>query len=152
MRTIPKTVKLILAPVAALALFALTGCLSTGGTADRSAGRIQDDNMISQKVKSDLDTAAVYKFDDVKVNTYKGVVQLSGFVDTEEQKQKAGEIAKHVGWVRDIVNNISLKPRDENSTATGRAAGERDTTTGTERSSPPPATRPADRPVDNPNP
>ena len=108
--------------------------------------------MISQEVQRELDNAPVYKFVDVHVNTYKGIVQLSGFVDTEDQKQKAGEIARHVGWVRDIVNNITIKPRDEYPTATGRAAGERDTTTGTERSSPPP-TRPADRPVDqNPNP
>src|SRR6185503_13263883 len=124
MRMTPKTIKLIVAPIAALALCAMTGCVSTP---DRSAGRFLDDKMISSKVKSELDHSTVYKFDDVHVNTYRGVVQLSGFVDTEDQKQKASEIARRVGTARDIVNNISLKPRDEYSTATGRAAGERDT-------------------------
>ena len=144
MRTTSKTVKTIIGITAGIALLAITGCVSTP---DRSAGRVLDDKMISSKVKSELDHAAVYKFNDVRVNTYKGVVQLSGFVDTEEQKQKAAEIAKQVGWVRDIVNNISLKPKDEYPTATGRATGERGTAVGTDRSIPP--SRPADT---NPNP
>jgi hyperosmotically inducible periplasmic protein len=127
--------------VAGLGLLAMTGCMSTP---DRSAGRVIDDRMISSKVKNALDDSSVYKFDDVRVNTYKGVVQLSGFVDTEEQKQRATELVRNVPAVREIVNNISLKPRDEYSTAKGRAAGEREVTTGagTDRTAPPP--RPAD--------
>ena len=128
-------------------MFALTGCISTP---DRSAGRVLDDKLISSKVKKELDNAPVYKFTDVKVNTYRGVVQLSGFVDTEDQKQKAGEIAKQIGWVREVMNNISLKPREEYR---GRAPGEREVTTGTERSyptTPTPANPAPDR--INPNP
>src|SRR2546427_5381645 len=102
-----KTLKIMVGLCSALAMFALTGCIST---ADRSAGRVLDDKLISSKVKKELDGAPVYKFTDVKVNTYRGVVQLSGFVDTEEQKQKAGDIAEQVGWVREVMNNISLKP------------------------------------------
>ena len=146
MRIKPQTLKVIVGATAALALFAVTGCVSTP---DRSSGRVLDDKMISSKVKGELDRAPVYKFTDVKVNTYKGVVQLSGFVDSEEQKQKATEIARHVGWVRDIVNNISLKPKDDYPTATGRAAGERETSVGTDRSSPPPTARPTE---EKPNP
>src|SRR5947207_8583760 len=107
MQTIPKFVKPLAGAAAALAIFAMAGCMSTP---DRSAGRVLDDKLIASKVKGALNDARVYKFDDVRVATYKGVVQLSGFVDTEEQKQKAGEIAKRVDWVRDVVNNISLKP------------------------------------------
>jgi BON domain-containing protein len=121
----------------ALAIFGLTGCIST---ADRSAGRVLDDKLISSKVKKELDNAPVYKFTDVKVNTYRGVVQLSGFVDTDEQKQKAGEIAKQIGWVREVMNNISIKPKDEYYR--GRAPGERETTVGTDRSYTTPATNP----------
>ena len=126
MQTIPKILKPVAGLAAALAIIATAGCMST---ADRSSGRVLDDKMITSKVKGALNDAKIYKFDDVKVATYKGVVQLSGFVDTEEQKQKAGEIAKRVDWVRDIVNNISLKPRDEYPTPTGRSSGERNTST-----------------------
>src|SRR3954465_2342097 len=96
-----KIFKTLAGAAAAIAILSITGCMSTP---DRSAGRVLDDKMISSKVKSALDHAAVYKFDDVKVNTYRGIVQLSGFVDTDEQKQKATDIAKQVGWVRDIQN------------------------------------------------
>ena len=142
MRIIPKTWKPIVGATAALALVTITGCVSTP---DRSAGRVLDDKSISSKVKTALDSSPVYKFNDVHVNTYKGVVQLSGFVDTDEQKQKAGELTRNVPTVRDLVNNITLKPRDEYPTATGRAAGEREITTGvgTDRTVPPPP-----RPID----
>ena len=120
---------------AAFALLAMAGCISTP---DRSAGRVLDDKMIASKVKGALNDAKIFKFDDVKVATYKGVVQLSGFVDTDEQKQKAGEIAKRVDWVRDVVNNISLKPHDEYPTPTGRASGERNTSTSSDATTAPP--------------
>ncbi|SRR5258706_4089820 len=124
MQTIPKFLKPIAGAAAALAMLAMAGCMSTP---DRSAGRVLDDKMIASKVKGALNDARVYKFDDVKVTAYKGVVQLSGFVDTPEQKDKAGEVAKRVDWVRDVVNNISLKPRDDYPTPTGRSSGERNT-------------------------
>src|SRR6266480_1616449 len=106
MQTIPKILKPVAGLAAALVILAMAGCMST---ADRSSGRVLDDKMITSKVKGALNDARVYKFDDVKVVTYKGVVQWSGFVDTDEQKQKAGEISKRVEWVRDVMNNISLK-------------------------------------------
>ena len=114
-----------------------------------------DDKTISSQVRKDLDSSPVYKFGDVQVNTYRGVVQLSGFVDMDEQKQKAGEIAKQVPSVREVMNNISLKPREEYR---GSAAGERETTYGTQRSAPAPVTPttpppPTERiPERNPNP
>ena len=129
MQTIPKIWKPVAGVAAAFAILAMAGCISTP---DRSAGRVLDDKMIASKVKGALNDAKIFKFDDVKVATYKGVVQLSGFVDTDEQKQKAGEIAKRVDWVRDVVNNISLKPRDEYPTPTGRSSGERNSSTSTQ--------------------
>ena len=128
MQTTSKILKPVAGLAAALAIIALAGCMST---ADRSSGRVLDDKMITSKVKGALNDARVYKFDDVKVYTYKGVVQLSGFVDTDEQKQKAGEISKRVEWVRDVVNNISLKPRDDYPSPTGRSSGERNVETST---------------------
>ena len=75
----------------------------------RTAGRYLDDKVLVQKVKGALDDSEVYKFPDVKVNTYEGTVQLTGFVDTEEQKRKAEEITRNVRGVYNVQNQITLK-------------------------------------------
>jgi hyperosmotically inducible periplasmic protein len=92
-----------------VALAGLTGCQSDTGGA-RSAGRRSDDKQITKDVKSDLSHAPVYKFDGVHVTTYDGIVQLSGFVDTMDQKTEAGRIASSLEGVREVVNSITLKP------------------------------------------
>ncbi len=55
----------------------------------------------------------VYKLNSVEVKAYRGVIQLSGFVDNRDQRRKAGEIAQSVEGVRDVENNITLKPAAE---------------------------------------
>jgi hyperosmotically inducible periplasmic protein len=100
---------------ASVAIMALTGCRST---ADRTAGRQLDDRIVNSKVKDSLADSPVYKFPEVRVMTYGGVVQLSGFVNTDEQKTKATELARKVEGVHEVINNISLKP-----TAAGGASG-----------------------------
>ena len=87
-------------------------------TSERSAGRQIDDRIVNSRVKDALDDAPVYKFPEVRVMTYAGVVQLSGFVATDDQKAKAAELARKVEGVHEVINNISLKP-----TATGRESG-----------------------------
>ena len=102
------------------AMFALTGCeMMNHHSGDRTAGRALDDKTIMATVKHDLNREPVYKFDGVDVKTYDGVVQLSGFVDTEDQKRMAGDIAKRSEGVTQVVNNISLKPAG-NLQPTGR--------------------------------
>ena len=102
------------------AMFALTGCeMLNHHSGDRTAGRALDDKTITATVKRDLNREPVYKFDSVDVKTYDGVVQLSGFVDTEDQKRMAGDIAKRSEGVTQVVNNISLKPAG-NLQPTGR--------------------------------
>ncbi|HLP76447.1 MAG TPA: BON domain-containing protein [Candidatus Paceibacterota bacterium] len=106
-----KNVLLLTGTSAMLALTALTGCEMTGHhSGDRSAGRALDDKVITSKVEGELKDEPVYKFADVDVKTFAGVVQLSGFVDTDEQKQRAGELAQNVEGVARVVNNITLKP------------------------------------------
>jgi hypothetical protein len=107
--------RIILPLAAAAALSGLTGCYSTS---DRTAGRALDDHNVNGKVKHALHNSPVYKFEDVIVTTHNGVVQLSGWANTEEQKTKAGEIASRVDGVHDVINNISLK-----LTPTGRENG-----------------------------
>src|SRR5687768_6990441 len=103
------------AVAASVAVMSLTGCVNTS---ERSAGRQLDDRIVNSKVKDALNDAPVYKFPEVRTMTYGGVVQLSGFVSSEDQKRQAAELARKVEGVHEVINNISLKP-----TATGRETG-----------------------------
>ncbi len=108
------------------AVVALTGCemmSNHNAESDRTAGRALDDKTITAAVEHDLDREPVYKFNGVDVKTFDGVVQLSGFVDTQDQKQRAGDIAKQSQGVTQVVNNITLKTVNNNNLpATGRPA------------------------------
>ena len=103
----------------AVAVAGLTGCESSGNHHERSAGREVDDHKITEEVKEKLKDEPVYKFSDVSVRTFNGVVQLSGFVNTEDQKRRAAEAAQEVPMVAEVVNGITLKPQIP-STPTGR--------------------------------
>jgi hyperosmotically inducible protein len=103
------------------AVMALTGCeMMNHHEGDRTAGRALDDKTITATVQHDLNREPVYKFNDVEIKTFDGVVQLSGFVDTDEQKRRAGEIASGAEGVTQVVNNITLKPANNNLAPTGR--------------------------------
>ena len=98
---------------AVLAVTALTGCeMFRGGSdsSDRTAGRQLDDKHITASVEKKLKAEPVYKFSEVDVKTFAGVVQLSGFVSSDEQKSRAGNLAQQVEGVARVVNNITLKP------------------------------------------
>jgi hyperosmotically inducible periplasmic protein len=105
---IKQTIKhLIAAPlVLGLVIFA-TGCAGTAN--ERSTGESIDDKATSMRVKSALSDDAIYKYPDVKVTTFKGRVQLSGFVDTKDQKSKAADLAKNASGVKEVENNITVK-------------------------------------------
>jgi len=105
---------------AAVAVLGLSGCETWGHKdSERSEGRVVDDSRITHNIQTDLKKEPVFKFDDVDVKTFSGVVQLSGFVNTEEQKRRAAEIAQQTPGVAQIVNNITLKPMT-GPTPTGR--------------------------------
>ncbi len=72
-------------------------------------GRYIDDSVISAKVKSAFAVDKTVSALDVKVATFNGVVQLSGFVDSAEQASKAEEIAASIKGVRSVRNNIIVK-------------------------------------------
>jgi hyperosmotically inducible protein len=84
-----------------------TGC--AGDRYHQSTGEAIDDKGISSRVKSALSNDAEYKYEGVEVTTFKGTVQLSGFVDTSAQKSRAGDLAKGVQGVKDLENNITVK-------------------------------------------
>src|SRR5262249_11474040 len=106
------SLRLLMLPLVA-ATFIGTGCQMTKGDGDRTAGRVLDDNNITAKVETALRNAANYKYNDVSVSTYRGVVQLSGWTGSDDQKETATRLAKSVPGVSDVVNNISVKEVDE---------------------------------------
>lgn len=74
-----------------------------------STAKYVDDDDTSGRVRSALKADTGYKFPDVKVTTFQGTVQLSGFVNDKAQKDRASEIAKNTVGVKEVQNNISLK-------------------------------------------
>jgi osmotically-inducible protein OsmY len=94
------------------ALVSLGAGLGAGcaGTATKdSTGEYIDDSTITAKVKAALIGDDAVKAFEIHVITFKGVVQLSGFVDNEGQKSEAGRDASGVDGVREVQNHISIK-------------------------------------------
>ena len=89
-------------------LTGVTGC-STGTRYKQSTGEYIDDHGLSSHVKKALGDDTQNKYPDVNVVTFKGVVQLNGFVNTKEQKNRAGELARSVENVKEVKNNITVK-------------------------------------------
>jgi hyperosmotically inducible protein len=85
----------------------MTGC--AGDRYHQSTGEHIDDASTSSRVKDALGSDTMYKYPDVKVTTFKGTVQLSGFVDNRAQKEHAYTLAKNTDGVKNVENNISVK-------------------------------------------
>ncbi|HEX2852302.1 MAG TPA: BON domain-containing protein [Opitutaceae bacterium] len=85
----------------------VSGCAAT--STRQSTGEYVDDAAISTKVKTAFVRDEAVKAIDVKVETFKGVVQLSGFVDTAIQKERAGSLAGAIPGVLEVKNNITVK-------------------------------------------
>ena len=82
-------------------------CAST--STKESTGEYVDDSVITAKVKSLLANDAFFKSFKIGVETYRGVVQLSGIVDSQKAVDKAGEIAGSVNGVKNVKNNLIVK-------------------------------------------
>ncbi len=74
-----------------------------------STGEYVDDSVITTKVKALLAEDNLLKSFEIGVETYKGIVQLSGFVDSQQAVDKAGEIARSVKGVTSVKNNLNVK-------------------------------------------
>jgi osmotically-inducible protein OsmY len=74
-----------------------------------STGQYVDDSVITSKVKTQLANDDFLKSFQISVETYKGVVQLSGFVDSQTAVDKAGQITRSVGGVKSVKNNLIVK-------------------------------------------
>jgi hyperosmotically inducible periplasmic protein len=92
----------------AIAVFvpALAGC---GGSPVReSTGEYFDDMIITTKVDTQLIGSGV-NLAKIKVETFKGKVQLSGFAKSEQEKQSATQIAESVNGVKEVVNDVLIQ-------------------------------------------
>jgi len=74
-----------------------------------STGEYVDDSVITTKVKALLANDDFFKSFQIGVETYKGTVQLSGFVNSRQAVDKAGQIARSVKGVNSVRNNLIVK-------------------------------------------
>jgi osmotically-inducible protein OsmY len=82
-------------------------CAST--SKQESTGEYIDDSVITTKVKSLLAADDFLKSFQISVETYKGTVQLSGFVNSQKALDKAGQIARSVKGVTSVKNDLIVK-------------------------------------------
>ena len=95
----------ILICIGLIAVF--VGCASTRKS--ESTGEYVDDSTITTKVKAAIFNDPALKVFQINVETFKGVVQLSGFVDSAQNASKAGEVARGVGGVKSVKNSLVVK-------------------------------------------
>jgi len=86
---------------------AAVACAST--SKPESTGEYVDDSVITTKVKALITADDFLRAFEISVETYKGTVQLSGFVGSQEAVDKAGEIARGVQGVKSVENDLNVK-------------------------------------------
>ena len=92
---------------AAVALTGLVGCAST--QRHESTGQYLDDSGITAKVKTAIFNEPTLKSAEINVETFKGRVQLSGFVTSRTDIDKAVQLAREVKGVSSVANDMRLK-------------------------------------------
>ena len=97
----------IFAFIAALLLATLLGCAGTSN--QESTGEYIDDSLITAKVKTAIFDDASLKSAEINVETFKGVVQLTGFVSTRANIDRAVAVARGVKGVTSVRNDMRLK-------------------------------------------
>lgn len=93
--------------LAVVALMAMVGCAAT--SKQESTGQYFDDSAITTKVKAAIFNDPSLKSAEINIETFKGVVQMSGFVSSQASIDKAVEIARGVGGVSSVKNDMRLK-------------------------------------------
>lgn len=114
MRTSNRRISTLFLLPAVLLLFVgqavfLTGCATSRSAKTETTGQYVDDSAITGKIKAAILKDPDLKVSQISVETYKGVVQLSGFVDTPDMKSKATEVANSVPGVVKVKNDLIIK-------------------------------------------
>jgi len=95
--------------ICAILLASLLGCAGT--SKQEGTGEYFDDTVITTKVKAAIFNEPSLKSAEINVETFKGTVQLSGFVNSRADINKAVEVARGVGGVTSVKNDMRLKGR-----------------------------------------
>jgi osmotically-inducible protein OsmY len=91
----------------AFTLVSVVGCAGT--PTSESTGEYFDDTVITTKVKAAILNEPSLKSAEINVETFKGRVQLSGFVNSQADISKAVDVARSVGGVQSVKNDMRLK-------------------------------------------
>ena len=104
-----KQLKTISTIILAVIFATVLGCAST--SKQEGTGEYIDDTVITTKVKAAVFNEPSLKSDEINVETFKGEVQLSGFVSSEANIKKAVEIARSVKGVTSVKNDMRVRGR-----------------------------------------
>lgn len=102
-----KQIKRIAAFLAAAALAAAAGCASSDTR--ETAGEYVDDTVITTKVKTAIFNQPTLKTTEINVETFKGAVQLSGFVGSRSDMNLAVDVARNVNGVKSVKDDMRLR-------------------------------------------
>jgi hyperosmotically inducible protein len=94
------------ASLALMLVLALGGCAST--RTQQAPGEAIDDRVITGRVKAALVESPDVKAGQIDVETFRGVVQLNGFVDSSDKVRRAASIARGTSGVREVRNNLRV--------------------------------------------
>lgn len=102
-----KNIKYFSALFLAVMLLSFLGCAST--SKHEGTGEYVDDSVITAKVKTAIYNEPTLKSAEINVETFKGTVQLSGFVTSHADEQKAVAVARSIKGVTSVKNDMRLK-------------------------------------------
>ena len=102
-----KQLKYVITIFTAILFMSILGCAST--TKSEGTGEYLDDSVITTKVKAAVFNEPTLKATEINVETYKGVVQLSGFVSSQSSIDRAEEVARGVKGVKSVKNDMRVK-------------------------------------------
>lgn len=91
----------------AVTLASVVGCASTAK--QEGTGEYVDDTVITTKVKAAILNEPTLKVAEINVETFKGIVQLSGFVSSQAAANKAVEVTRAISGVKSVKNDMRIK-------------------------------------------
>lgn len=99
--------KIVTASIFAVLLATSLGCAGTAK--QESTGEYVEDSVITTKVKAAVLGEPTLKSSEINVETFKGVVQLSGFVNSESDTKTALNVTRNVNGVKSVKNDMRVK-------------------------------------------